>query len=296
MRYLITGAPGLIGKALIKALLKEKHEVIALVRSPENFHLLPKENIYRWSHEMVPPINYFDHIDVVVHLAGAGIADKRWSVSRKKILYDSRVLGTRNLVQGLKNLSLNKRPKVLISGSAIGVYGRNPTLNLTGQSSPGKGFIADLCQQWEAEALSAEELNLRVILSRTGVVFAKEGGALSKMPPVIIGNGQDWISWIHLQDLVRFIIWASENNEVDGVFNLVSPQPVQNRELVKALKKFKGFPISLYTPKFLPELIVGEMSEVLLASQKVEPKKLLGSGFQFQFSSLQEAFKNIYGS
>lgn len=292
-RFLVTGGSGLIGQALILRLLQEGHSVKALARTPKKLTFLPQEQVFRWTHQEEPSLQALQDVDVIIHLAGEGIADCRWSQQRKKNLYDSRVLGTQNLVRALNQMPQDdRRPKVFISGSAIGIYGSQGHQELVETSSAGSDFLAQLCVRWEQEALGAKEC--RVVLLRTSMVLDRRGGALAKMPPAILGRGQAWMSWIHLQDIVELLLWMASTDSVSGAYNAASPEPVQNKNFMKALAKVKGLPLPLWTPEWVLKLVLGEMSSVVLASQRVRPQKALEQGFKFKYPRLEEALQNIY--
>jgi len=296
MRYLITGATGLIGRNLIRHLLRDRHEVVALTRHPHRFKMLPSHNVFSWHHEQEPPTTAFEGVDVVINLAGEGIAEKKWTPARKRALEQSRVLGTRHIISALQRMTKSARPKVLISGSAIGFYGERRDEALTERSPRGVGFLSDLCVHWEEEALKGESLDMRVVLLRTGIVLSKEGGALSQMPPVVIGDGKDWLSWIHIEDAVRFIAFASENAEISGAYNVVAPKPVHNKKFIQTLTKARKYPARLYTPKIFPQVALGDMSEALLSSLEVLPERALAEGFVFLHPQLDGALKDLFAA
>lgn len=296
MRFLITGATGLIGRNLIRRLLQNKHEVVALTRHPARFKMLPSSNVFSWQHEQEPPAEALKGVDVVVNLAGEGIADKSWTPERKRQLEESRILGTRHIVSALQRMTKDERPKVLLSGSAIGFYGDRRAEALTEKSPRGEGFLPDLCVHWEEEALKAESLDIRVVLLRTGVVLSKEGGALDKMPPVVIGDGEDWISWVHIEDVIRFIQFASENDKISGPYNLTSPEPAKNKAFIQALTKAKKYPLSLYTPRVFPKLALGDMAQAVLSSLEVLPQRAVENCFTFSYPDLNAALEQIFAS
>lgn len=294
MRILLSGASGLIGKNLIRLALKEGHNVNALIRNPNSFKMLPDKQIFKWTHHEGIPANAFNNVDAVIHLSGENIAEKRWSNKQKKKLIESRILGTRNLVQSLSKISADKRPKVLISGSAIGFYGYERDEELTEISKPGDDFLANLCKDWEHEALEAEKLGIRVVLLRTGLVLSREGGALAKMPPVQISDGKAWMSWIQIQDMARAILFTAAHESVSGPINCVSPHPVQNKEFIQALAQTKNVPSFGFVPKPILELALGELSNAITSSLRIRPAALESAGFKFQFPELKEALSNEF--
>lgn len=291
MRILVTGASGLIGKNFIRSSLRLGHQVYALVRNPQKFYMLPKENILSWNHDEVPDLTGLDKFDAVVHLAGENIADSFWTEDRKKRITESRILGTRNLVSAFDQLPAEKRPKTFVSGSAIGYYGYQSNEILDEKSKPGSDFLAKLCSDWESEALLAENLGIRVVLPRTGIVLSREGGALPKMPPIRISDGQNWMSWIHIDDMVRALLFVIENVSLSGPISCVSPSPVKNKDFVKLLAELQNVPLIGFVPRFALTLALGEASNVVVSSLNVIPKSLTESGFRFKFSDLKSALQ-----
>ena len=297
MRILVTGASGLIGKNFIRYALRYGHEVYALVRNPQKFQMLPEDQVFRWNHGDLPPQEAFNGVDAVVHLSGENIAEKSWSKDQKKRITESRLIGTRNIVFALSQLPSNKRPKVLLSGSAIGIYGYSQNGILDENTAPGNDFLANLCSDWEKEAKQAEALGIRVVLARTGIVLSKEGGALSKMSPIQISDGSSWMSWIHIEDMVRAMMHTLKNDSVRGAVNFVAPNPVQNKEFTKELAKVKKIPTFGFVPKSFLDVSLGEVSNVIASSIRIKPKNLLDTGFQFIYSNLQSALeKELLGS
>lgn len=289
MRLLLSGGSGLIGKNLIRLALKEGYQVNAIVRDPEHFKMLPENQIFKWTHQEDVPLEAFKDVGAIVHLSGENIAGKRWSKEQKARLINSRIIGTRNLVKALSKIPSEKRPKVLISGSAIGYYGYERDEELNEKSKSGQDFLANLCRDWENEALAAEKLGIRVVLLRTGIVLSREGGALSKMPPIQVLDGKAWMSWIHIQDMVRAILFALNNESLSGPINCVSTNPVQNKEFVQGLAQAKGIPTFGFIPKVVLSLALGELSNAVTSSLRVQPNLLLTAGFKFQFPRLKEA-------
>lgn len=283
MNYGITGASGLIGTRLSEKLRSAGHTTTALPRLVEDAALLR-------------------NIDVIVHLAGAPIGEGRWSKERKQMIRDSRIEGTRNLVKAVGRTQ--KRPPVLVSGSAIGFYGNRGDEELTESSGPGQGFLAGVCQEWEAEALEARKLGMRVVLVRTGIVLSTRGGAFPRLLQPFqwfvggpLGMGQQWMSWIHIDDQVEAIRFVSETEAVEGPVNATAPTPVTNLQFSKELGHLLGRPSMMRTPAFTLRTALGrEMAdELLLTSQRVMPGKLEEHGFQFQFPALEEALKELLG-
>lgn len=296
MRILITGASGLIGKNLLRALFLEGHELVVLARSPHKIIELPEDRVFKWSHDQAVPSQALQGVDAIINLAGEGIADKKWTKKRKQQLWDSRYLATQNLIDSIQKLPCDARPRLLISASAIGYYGATGSNSTDETSARGQGFLADLCQSWESSALQAEKLGLRVILMRTGIVLSREGGALSKMGPFILGDGSQWMSWIHISDLVRFVSFALREKGIHGPYNLVSPQCSSARDLMKALGQLLGYPGLIPVPTQALKMVLGEMADMLLDSQRIFPQKLIESNFEFSFPDLESTFADLFPS
>lgn len=299
MKILITGATGLIGQALCQQLAAARHELVGLSRSARPSNDLPIRYFPWQPLTETPPRAALEGVEAVIHLAGENVAG-RWTAERKRQIRDSRVLGTRNLIAGLRQIS--SAPRVLISGSAVGVYGDRGDVTLTEQASPGHGFLVDVCREWEAEARAAEALGTRVSLLRTGVVLSPSGGALQTMLPAFqfgvagkLSNGQQWFPWIHLADIVGLILHALDTAEVRGPLNGVAPNPVTNEEFTKELAAVLNRPALFTVPKFALDLLFGEMAAVMLASQRVIPEAALQTGYRFQFPWLRSALKDLLG-
>ena len=291
-RIAITGSSGLIGGALQPRLLGAGHEVIRVRRGNDSDPSAMWNPETGWFRE-----GALDGVDAVIHLAGAGIADKRWSESRKQELLDSRVNGTRLLVDHLATLT--KKPSVLISSSAVGYYGSRGDETLTEASAPGSGFLPEICVAWEREAMRAAEFGIRTVTLRTGVVLAKEGGALAKMllPFKLgiggrLGDGKAYFPWISLQDVVGVYEYAV-TADVRGPVNAVGPNPVTNAEFTKALGKAIHRPTLLPVPTLGLKLLYGSgiTDETLLSSQRVVPAVLQESGFDFGQETVAEALE-----
>ncbi|MFT6764668.1 MAG: hypothetical protein ACJAXA_003338 [Candidatus Aldehydirespiratoraceae bacterium] len=290
----ITGASGLIGTALSRQLTDDGHDVVRVVRRA------PSDNEIGWSvTEGRIDDGAFNGIDAVVHLAGAGIADKRWTDSYKKVLLESRTVGTALVAQAVNDAE--NPPSVLLSGSAIGIYGSSDTETFTETSAAGSGFLAEICEAWESSAAPAQSDRTRVALLRTGIVMSTEGGALKKQLPVFkmmlggkMGSGTQWQSWIHIDDEVGAIIHLL-NSTLAGPVNLTAPNPVTNAEFTKSLGGAVGRPTFMPIPKFGPKLVLGgELADNLLFSgQKVLPAALEADGFTFQHPTLDGALSNL---
>lgn len=298
MKIAVTGATGLIGKALTEKLHKEGNEISVVSRrnavsSP--FRIVP------WDPERgVFDARPLEGIDAVVHLAGETIAE-RWTKAKKQRIRASRVEGTRVLVDGLKGLS--KPPSVFVGASAVGFYGNRGDEDLDETSGPGTGFLTEVCQAWEAETARASELGMRVVAMRTGIVLSTKGGALGQMllPFKLglggpVGSGKQWMSWIHIDDVVGAYAFALQQS-LSGVANMTAPQPARNAEFTKALGRALGRPAFLPAPGFALKLVFGEMAQdLLLDGQKVYPHRLESAGYEFQYPELQQALDDVISS
>jgi hypothetical protein len=273
MNVAMTGASGMIGKTLRQRLAESGHTALAIPRGAS-----------------VPGC------DALVNLSGEPIA-QRWTAAAKKRISDSRVEGTRRLVSALSAVS--PRPRVLVSASAVGIYGSRGDEILTETSMPGSGFLPQVVMDWEKAARSAEALNIRVVNLRFGVVLGP-GGALAKMLPAFrlcaggrLGSGRQWMSWIHIGDVVNLILYAIENAALDGALNATAPHPVTNTEFTRALARALHRPAIFPVPAFALKLLFGEMSEVLLDSQRVIPAAAQATGFRFHYPELSAALDNL---
>ena len=296
MKVAITGSTGLIGSALVRRLEQEKHEVIRLVRSQPR---AGKPEVYWDPRISILNSDHLQGIDAVVHLAGENISRGRWTAARKKRIHDSRVQGTRFLCETLRQLS--HPPRVLVSASAIGFYGNRGDRELVEGDDPGKGFLAELVQAWERATLPAVEKGIRVVQARFGVVLSPAGGALTRMIVPFrmglggkIGNGQQYMSWIALDDAVDTVCRALDDDSLTGPVNIVSPNPVTNTEFTRALGKVLGRPTLFPLPAFAARLALGEMAdELLLTSTRVAPARLQGVGYEFLHPELEGALRHL---
>ena len=300
MKILVTGSSGLVGTAMGSALTRAGHTVCRLVRPQTPGGDRAKEGFaVAWNPATGELGGAGVGPDAVVNLAGASIADGRWTTRRKALLRSSRIDTTRVLVGALAKM--NARPSVLVSASAIGFYGDRGDETLTEESKAGTGFLADLAKEWEAEALKAEALGIRVVLARFGIILAREGGALPKMLTPFkvgvggrLGSGKQWMSWVTLEDVVAILRLAIENATVRAVINIVAPQPVQNSEFTKILAKAVHRPALFPAPAFALRLALGEMADaLLLSSQRVAPQALEKLGYQFSHPDLSTALNTL---
>ena len=293
MRVLVTGASGLIGSALTSAVRRDGQEAIALVRRPS---ANPSE--IQWNPAAVDA-KPFEGADAVVHLAGENIASGRWTAERKKAIQASRVDGTRNLSQSIA--AATRKPKVLVSASAIGYYGDRGDELLPETATSGTGFLAEVSRDWEAATDAAIQAGVRVVHPRIGVVLDSKGGALPKMALPFkfgaggrVGSGKQWMSWITLDDLVRLLIFTLTNDAVRGPMNAVAPQSVTNDEFTRALARVLHRPALVPAPAFALRLAMGQMAdELLLSSQRVEPKVAMDAGFRFQYPQVESALRHV---
>jgi uncharacterized protein (TIGR01777 family) len=295
MRILISGSHGLVGEALINSLANDGHEFLRLVR-----HASSSLSEVEWD----PNKGQLDYeklegIDAVIHLAGESIASGRWTDEKKRTIRESRVKGTSLLSKALAQLS--KPASALISASAIGYYGDRKDELLTETSAPGNDFLASVCVEWEKAAGPAAAKGIRVVFTRFGIILDEKGGALNKMLPPFrmgvggkVGDGKQWMSWITLDDVVDGIKHVLGNAQIKGPVNFVAPNPVTNAEFTHALGKELRRPTFLPVPAFGARLAFGEMADaLLLSSQKVEPKKLKETGYEFKHATIDKALRHV---
>lgn len=300
MKYLITGGTGLIGQKICQLLLAEGHEVSVLSRSQS---IGGKINYFKWDleEEFVDP-EAVKEVDCLIHLAGSGIADKKWTRERKTEIIDSRVKPLQLLLEKFKESG--QFPKTIVSASAVGIYGFDTgDRELMEGSNPGKDYISEVVLKWE-KAIDefSKTANCRAVKLRIGIVLDKEGGALPKLALPVklgvgspIGKGKQWISWIHSSDLIRLFYEASIEPTLDGAFNAVSPNPSTNEFLVNTLGRVMNRPIWFPNiPAFVLKLLLGERAQLVLGGNKVSSKKIQNSGFRFEFDTLEDAIRNIY--
>ena len=294
MKIVISGASGLIGTQLVTSLKSSGHEVVQLVRRTAGAGQImwdPKSG-------KLDPAS-LEGCDAVIHLSGAGIGDKRWSDAYRREILVSRTATTLLLANTIA--SLQRKPSVFLSGSAIGIYGARGDEQLTETSAHGTGFLADVCEQWEAAAKPAIDAGVRTVFLRTGIVLSPKGGALKKLLPLFrlgvggkFGNGKQWQSWISMDDEVASIIHLLTTN-VSGAVNLTAPQPVTNAEFTKVLARVVKRPAIVPVPTFAPKILLGgELADALLfTGQRVMPQALTASGYVFKHSTLESALRSL---
>ncbi|UBM60212.1 TIGR01777 family oxidoreductase [Marinilongibacter aquaticus] len=300
MQYLITGGSGMIGRRLIAHLLESGHKVRVLSRSAQQ---ISGVDCFQWDIEKGEiQAGALEAVDCVIHLAGAGIVDKSWTEKRKKEIIDSRVKPLAFLAKAFQKEGLS--PKTLVSASGVGYYGFDSGDDLqTEIHEPGTDYIADVVLQWEAAAANfGETLNCRVAKLRIGIVLSASGGALGKMDLPVkmgagspLGSGEQWMSWIHIDDLCRLFLMASLNKNFDGRFNAVSPNAEKNNHFMQVLAKVLDRPFWMpNVPESALKLMMGERAQLVLGGNKVSAAKVLANGFNFQFESLEPALRDIY--
>ncbi|MGY4630985.1 thylakoid membrane protein ThyD [Thermostichus sp. OS-CIW-29] len=302
MRIVITGGSGFIGRRLVARLLEQGDQVLVLTRRPEQARRILGEspNLKLLPYDPYQPQAWaaaLEGYEGIVNLAGEPLASSRWTETKKKEIRRSRVETTQALVQALA--SLNQKPQVMISSSAVGYYGSHPAGEpLTETDPPAQDFLAEVCQAWEAAARPVEELGIRLAILRTGIVLGPDGGALGQMLAPFqffiggtIGSGKQWLSWIHREDWVSLVCFLLEQGS--GVFNATAPNPVQMEEFCRTLGQVLGRPSWLPVPELALELLLGEAAQVVLTGQKVIPQAALQMGFTFQYPQLKEALRQI---
>jgi uncharacterized protein (TIGR01777 family) len=296
MQALITGASGLIGRALLAQL----PDAVVTSRDPGRAsHLCRARRAVRWNPDAeAPPLETLGELDTIFHLAGEPVAEGRWTDEKKRRIRDSRIVGTRHLVAGLAMLA--RKPSVLVSASAIGYYGDRGDEELDEDSAPGQGFLADVCGDWERQARAAEHLGIRVVCVRIGIVLAAGGGALARMIPPFklgaggrLGGGKQWMPWVHIDDVVGALLHSSQSPELHGPLNAVAPTPVTNAEFTSALGHALHRPALLPIPRVALRIAFGEMSQIMMASQRVVPRTAVRTGYAFKYPRLDGALAAV---
>jgi uncharacterized protein (TIGR01777 family) len=296
MKIIVSGSTGLVGKALVRSLTRDAHEVRRLVRSQRE----PGSSDIEWhpNHGTIDA-QQLEGFDAVVHLAGENIASGRWTDEKKRRIRESRINGTQLLSQTLTKLA--RPPKVFVSASAIGYYGNRGDELLTEQSKPGNEFLSEVCIEWERATQPAAVKGIRTVLPRFGIILDQNGGALAKMLTPFrmgvggkIGDGKQWMSWIALDDVIGGLRFLIEKDSIAGPVNFVAPNPVANAEFTKALGRALSRPTFFPVPAFVARTAFGEMADgLLLTSQRVEPTVLKGAGYQFRYPKIDDALPHI---
>lgn len=296
MKILITGASGLIGTALQRSFEEKGYEMLLAGRTPSK-----EPGRITWDADKgfaAEDLTKLEGIDAIIHLAGEPIGDWRWTEDKKRRIKDSRVNGTRTIIEAISKLK--NKPKTLISASGVGYYGDRGDDSLNERGGVGDTFLAEVCRDWEAEARKAENYGLRVVLMRNGVVLSKDGGALATMlTPFslglggVVGSGKQWLSWLSFVDMIAIMNFVLENEDIEGAVNAVSPNPVTNEEFTKTLGEVIHRPTFLPLPKFAVDLLMGEMGDALLLdSARAVPEKLEKAGYEFKYPLLKPALEN----
>ena len=295
MTILVAGGSGLLGRALIARLSRDGHQVRVLTRQPRPGQ--PNDIAWHPDGTAGPWASAIDGADAVVNLAGEGIADRRWNEARKKALRSSRVLSTRSLVAAMQQAA--RPPAALISGSAVGYYGARGDEVVTEAASPGHGFLPDLCVEWEREAEQASAFT-RVALVRTGLVLDRAGGVLGQMLLPFrlgaggpLGDGRQFMPWIHRDDWVGLVVWLLGNAAARGAFNGTAPAPVTNAEFTRALGKALNRPAIIRVPEFALRLLLGELAGSILTGQRAVPARAEEMGYTFKFRTLGLALSDL---
>ncbi len=298
MRALVTGATGFVGRKLLAKL--QRPVVLSRDAAAASARLGREARVFPWNSPQEPaPKDAFQDVDVVFHLAGEPLAEGRWTTAKKARIRDSRVVGTRNLVDTIRRL--DRKPSVLVAASAIGYYGDCGDKILDETAPPGRDFLGEVCTAWEREALAVAEFGVRVVNVRLGLVLGRDGGALSKMLTPFrlglgspLGSGRQWMSWIHLDDVIGVLLLAAERADLQGPLNATAPYPVTNREFTKALGR------AVHRPTLLPAVpatvlrwSLGELAGVILASQRVLPRHAQAAGYSFAYPNLDEALRDL---
>ncbi len=303
MRVLVTGATGFVGRLLVPALVGAGHEVVVVSRDPVRVKtLLPEvSEAHAWAPRAERAPADAVRVDGVIHLLGENVAG-RWTASKRERIYGSRKEGTRNLVEAIAALPAEERPRVLVSASAVGYYGERGESEITEETEPGTDFLADVCRDWEAEAVVAESLGVRVVRMRMPLLLHPVGGALEQMLPFAkvglggpLGNGRQWWCWVSAADVVRFAVAAVGEERFAGAYNLCAPTPVRQKEFAATLGRVLGRPAFLPAPTFVLKTVLGAFSVEVLGSKRQVPARLLAMGWEFRDPELEPALRRMLG-
>lgn len=304
MRVAVTGATGFVGSRLVEKLQEGDHQILVLTRNPERAkRVFPATAFPKLEIQAYSPLESgewqqkISGCDGVVNLAGAPIAESRWTPERKQEILDSRKIGTEKIVEAIAQA--DSKPSVLVNSSAIGYYGVSETKTFEETSASGNDFLAQVCQAWEAEAEKVKNSGTRLVILRTGIVLGM-GGALAKMLPPFrmfaggpIGSGRQWFSWIHREDLVNLILAALTRPDMEGVFNATAPNPVRMSEFCRTMGEIIHRPSWLPVPNFALELLLGDAAQVVLEGQQVLPKRTQAYNFGYQYPTVKQALEEI---
>lgn len=299
MRIAITGGTGFVGQALIKNLLELGHEIFVLTRRPHQFEAAERITYVGWLAEGSEPLRELEQIDIVINLAGESI-NTRWTETGKRKILASRLEATEAVISLLKGLK--QKPKALINASAIGYYGTSLTDTFTEETgTAGHDFLAETVRQWEEKAKEATELGIRTCYCRFGIILDKSKGAL---PPMAlpykffvggtVGSGEQWMSWIHIDDVINALLFVIEHHSISGPVNFTSPKPVRMKTLGQTIGRALRRPHWMPAPAFALKMLLGEMSLLVLEGQRVIPENLQKHGYQFQYTQIDEALADIY--
>ncbi|PIQ87033.1 MAG: TIGR01777 family protein [Candidatus Omnitrophica bacterium CG11_big_fil_rev_8_21_14_0_20_45_26] len=299
MKILIAGGTGFVGKKVVQSLLNQNHQLIVLTRQGRSSRANNLRYV-KWNpFESSAELDVLNGCDAVINLAGESIANKRWSASQKDLIQNSRIKVTQAIVSAVEKAPI--RPKVLINASAVGFYGFRGSEEITEASRGGEGFLSEVCRSWEGHAMRAEGFGVRVVRLRLGVILGKDGGAFQRMALPFrlmiggwLGDGNQWMSWIHIEDVVRLILFCLEHHEASGVINAVAPQPVTNKAFSLVLAQVLKRPCLLPVPAVLLKFLLGEMAEnLLLGSQRIVPQRAKEIGFSFRYPDIRQALESI---
>jgi hypothetical protein len=297
MNILITGGTGFIGKELRETLLKAGNNLVIITRNPKKYEdeSASNQRFISWDDDLVSEM---ENADAVINLAGENLFGQRWNEQVKESIYNSRIDSTRSLVEAMR--SAEKKPSVFISASASGIYGDQGDTILIEEFEAANDFLASVCKDWEEESQKATKLGVRVVNPRIGIVLEEGGGALEKMIPPFkffvggpIGDGKQYMSWIHRSDLVKALVFPIENEKLEGAYNVCSPNPATMNEVAETLGDVMNRPSFFRVPKFALDIVLGEAAQPITGSIRMQPKKLQVTGFEFRFEELEEALADI---